>query len=489
MTTPPPEYRLRVYIAWDDGIYTEVEQVRKVSYTIGRSTVNDQVTAGVGSIDVIDDGRYQRQNTAGPLYGKILPGRDVYVELEVNGDAFPVFTGQLSVIGTSIPLGGLNVCQFEMADALDYLRLKEVRVDVMEDAPASPDAIDAILDEAGWPALLRDLDPSRAELAKVWFYRAKANEALLAVAKNTLGGNVFVSQDGLVTFRDHTWRSSQASAMILTAGQAIDTALRREDFADRVRYRRAGLDVATGATPLYQLSPTGRAIVPGETHPDNDWSYQYGVAGKSVTQPEPYVDYTFNSIADGSGTDKTLQAEIVSWDNFGGGGRVIWRNLDASEIYCTAYRVMGQAVRRSNDERTIEVVAASPVVSGKDISADFEFQDDARRIRSFAHWRAATANSGQTRLQVPTIPQDSEQLAQMAALWFGSRVTLTMPGQYIEGDYFVERIKVDWPMSSALPPSFQFSLYPADMVGGNFFRISGPGELYSLIGGSDRIAP
>ncbi len=489
------DYRARVFVDWSGSGYEEAAQLLDWQISRGRSNANDQVSAGTATFKVIDDlGVYTPRNTEGPLYGLLLPDKAMYLRLDIEGyDPVTLFTGQTSSIGTSNPYGALWATPIQCGDAFDRFRLDSIRTDVLE-GMRPDEIIDEILDQAGWTGD-RDLDPSSVTIDRIWWYRNNPLDAILTTAKNSLGGQAFVTREGAVAFRDYTWRATQTSHMTITGGKALETELRREDFIDKVRVKRAGLDVATGYTSLWQLAPPGRVVYSGATHPDNTWHFTFGVGGKDVQEPVPYTDYIFNSEPDGSGIDRTAQVEVESFTSYGGGGTVVWRGLDVQPVYAMAVNVRGQAVRRSSDERTIEVDALSPVVSGQAFSIDFEFQDDASRLRAFANFKAASLNTGQTRITIPVFPKDNQELYLLATLEFGSRVTLDIPDAWLEGDWFVERIAISGPRDKGAPPTFGLTLFPADAVGGKLFRISGApgaGQDYSTIAAagqpSDRIA-
>jgi len=496
----PLEYTFDAFVEWESFGYDDLDydmgeydsdvvripKLQGITINWGRSNATDQVGTGTATLKVLNnEGVYSRRNTGSPLYGLLLPDRDLFVEMAIPPyGTVRLFTGQTATIGNTYPVGQNYVMNLNAGDAFDRLRLKSIRTGLLENMRID-ELVDEILDEAEWPALSRDLDASVVTLGQANWYRANPLEALLTVAKNSLGGHVFVDpQTGYIRFDDYTARSLRTSHMLIQGGQVLDEELRREDFIDSVRFKRAGLDVAVGLTALYTLNPTGRTIYPGSTYPDNTWNFQYGVAGKSVVTPVAYTDYTFNSEADGSGVDRTAQVSVGTFTSYGGGATVIWDNADASVVHCTFFQVRGQASRRSNDERTIEASSASPVVSGQELSRDFEFNDDSLMIQAYAKYLAAISNTGQTRIQFSRIPKDNYELYKLATLGFGSRVTLDIPDAYLTGDWFVEKMQIQLPVNAGLPPNFSMVLFPADAVGGNLFRISGDsggGQDYSLI--------
>ena len=252
-------YRFDAFVDWQ-GSYERIPHIQGVTINWGRSNATDQVSAGTASLKVRNnDGVFDRRNTASPLFGYLLPDRDLYIELRVAGyDPVRLFTGQTATIGNSYPVGENRVMNLNAGDAFDRLRLKSIRTPLLENKRID-ELIDAILDEADWPALDRDLDTSAITLGQAQWYRANPLEALLTAAKNSLGGHVYVNpQTGYVVFDDYTARSLRTSHMLIRGGQVVDEELRREDFIDRVRFKRAGLDVAEGYSALYTLNPAMR---------------------------------------------------------------------------------------------------------------------------------------------------------------------------------------------------------------------------------------
>lgn len=487
-------YTLRAFVDWDNDddygdAYEQLPGLMSAQYARGRSKATDAVAAGTCNLVIHNRERvFNKLNSSSPLYGKLLPGRSMYLDVVIDGfPAVRLFTGQTASIGGSSPVGELYRVPIGCADAFDELRFMNLRTDLLENLRVD-EVLDEILDAAG-STLTRDFDAATVSLPRAWWYRANTLDALLTAARNSLGGNVFMSAGGEVVFRDYFARALAASHMTIFGGQNAEEELRRDDFVDTVRLLRAGLDVATGNTVLYSLNPVGRVIYPGSDHPDNTWHGQYGVAGKNVIEPVTTTDFVFNSSSDGTGTDKTVQATVSDFTSYGGGFSITWNNLDSAPLYCMKLDIRGQAVRKSNDERTIEVAAASPVISGQEFRREFEFIDDATKLKQFGKWLSATLNSGQTRTTFMVKPKDNFQLYQLATLEFGDRVTMAVDEIDLVGDYFVEKLEPSWPESGAIPPNFRLTLFPADMVGGNFFRISpSSGQGYSTINGTDRIA-
>ena len=123
------------------------------------------------------------------------------------------------------------------------------------------------------------------------------------------------------------------------------------------------------------------------------------------------TDFTANSQPDGSGTDKTAQVSVAAFTSYGGGFSATFLNVDTAPVYLTLFQVRGQAVRRSNDERRIEVSALAPLVSGQVLRDEFAFNDEAETIAAFANWRAETLSIDQPRPTVALLASSDAEIA------------------------------------------------------------------------------
>jgi len=488
-------YSLSMYVDWnDDGDYLDAnEDVSADLFSVGtrrgRASLNDDYKAGEINFKLRNlSGTYAPFNSGSALSGLIYPGRPLKFVCTVNGTDYDVFTGTLGDIGQPSRVGDLPAVQFGGYDAFESMgRKKNVRIDLQENKRVD-ELITAVLDTYGWSASARDLDVATQTIDQFWIHRDTAMNALRQATKQELGSLLFMDRSGNVVFRNKHWRGGRTSAFTTTGGQMFNLGLRREDFVDSVSYSRAGLDVDTATTVLFTLSPTGRRMAPGTASALNTLNGAYAVAGKSVVTPVATTDYVFNSAADGTGTDKTAQVTVDTFTSFGGGFQIIFNNLDSSDVYLTSFQVRGQAVRRSNDERRIEVSVPSPVATGESISDTFDFNDDADQIESYARFTGAVANTLQPRPVMVVTPPDNATLEAYLQLELGDVIHVTNSnvdeGLYVDSDFSVEGIS--WSFDVGSLPRVQLQLLNRDYVRGKLFRISGA-SLYSTISGTDRI--
>lgn len=498
---------LGLYADWNnDGDFVDANEnlsAYLLSATVrrGRTSVNDEFSAGSMSVTLDNQtGIFSPFNTSGALYGSLLPGRAIKLEATHSAVLYPVFYGYITDYQQSRTPDGAPTVTFNALDAFDVLRLGEIRSALLESVSVDS-AIGTFLDAAGWSATLRDLNASVETIDRIWQHRRDPLSAIRAAAKCECGGQLFMSRDGKVTFRDRNYRSSQTAYATITGPQALGFGIRREDFYDSIHHQRAGLVLDSAATVLYTLSPQGRVLMPGTTDSRNTIHFELSTGGKNLVSPVAVTDYNANSAADGSGTDKTAQVSVSSFTAYGGGGTIVFNNLDSSPVYLygtPALQVRGTAIRRSTDDRMIEVAVSSPVVAGQVLSDAFDWLDDVPAIEGYAHYRAGVYATAQPRLGIRLIPSTDPEMATVLGGEIGKRVTVTnTTGLYptqINEDFFVESIGISF--TPGVLVDCQWGLWSRDQALGRFFRISGAaggGADYSTIAaasgsGYDRIA-
>lgn len=501
---------LAVKVDWNnDGDFGDSNEdisayVQRLSVRRGRASVNDEFGAGSCTFYLDNQtGLFSPFNSGGALYGSLLPGRAVNIEATHDSITYPVFYGYLSDFRQERSPQGAPLMTFSAFDAFDVLRLGRIRL-ALQESKRVDELLDAVLDEAGWSAALRDLDTANVTVDRFWVQWQSPFDALRQAAKQELGGQLFMGRDGRVTFRERFARSSTSLYTTLTGPQALALEIRRDQLYDEVHHTRAGLDVDTATTVLYTHTPAGRILMPGTTSPLNTIHGDYLVAGKNVFTPVSTTDYLANSAADGSGTDKTAQVAVDDFTSYGGGYSITFGNLDSSPVYLylnsgAAFQVRGQAVRLAADERLIKVQSTSPIVTGQVLTDAFDFNDDADSIEGYARYRAAVFSSLQPRPTVRLTPRNDSEMATVLGGEIGARVQVqNLTGQYptqMDETFFIESIGISFAPGGFVDASW--GLFQKDLAGGSFFRISGPaggGQDYSTIApaaataGYDRIA-
>ena len=138
------------------------------------------------------------------------------------------------------------------------------------------------------------------------------------------------------------------------------------------------------------------------------------------------LDFTANSQPDGSGDRQDCPGLGRSLHQL---RRRLLRHLPQRRyrtgLIRPSSRACGQAVRRSNDERRIEVSALAPLVSGQVLRDEFAFNDEAETIAAFANWRAETLSIDQPRPTVALLASSDAEIAVILGADVEKRVHLT----------------------------------------------------------------
>lgn len=494
-----------VYIDWgNNGTFVGVNEdvttkVLSVSVSRGRQNVNDDFGAGSCAIVLKNTaGLYSPFNASGALYGSILPGRAVKVEVTVSAIAYPVFYGYIGEYEEGVDAHNAPTVTVHALDGFDALRFGDLRL-ALQESQRVDQLITTILDAAAWSATLRDLDTANETCDFFVVHHKNPLESLKVAAKQELGGQLFMARDGKVTFVERFERSRATSIGTITPTSIDGLVVRREDLYDEVQHQYASLKHEATTQNIYQRTGgTGLRLEPGSTSPYNTLAGAFsinaaaavdsgeGVGAKSVLTPVAVTDYVANSAADGGGTDKTAQVTVASFTAYAGGFVVTFSNADSSDVYLTTLKVRGQPIRYSNDERLVTVAASSPVVTEQTLSDRFDFNNNVAGIKSYAQFRAAVFSALQPRPSVRIMPDTDAELAVILNAELGSRCRLTnTSGMYpsqIDEFFYIEGIQI------ALAPGpyieARWQLMHEDQAAGTFFRISGAaggGADYSTI--------
>ncbi len=126
--------------------------------------------APAGTLDLTlrnSDKRFSPVYAAGPLFGKIRPWLPVRVRATVTGGAAIIFyTGFISRISVN-PHLDVQEAYLYCTDGMDLLARNMVTIDKSDRTTMSDgDALDKLLDSAGWPAGKRSLDVDGGDIVE-----------------------------------------------------------------------------------------------------------------------------------------------------------------------------------------------------------------------------------------------------------------------------------------------------------------------------------
>jgi hypothetical protein len=159
---------------------------------------------------------YTPDNPSSPLAGMLGPGRPVLIRANWQGARHNLFWGHLDDYQLA-PARNSRSVQVTALDALSLLRGVRLSTSLYPSVRTGQ-AIGVILDQIGWPAARRDLDPGASVLRWWWGESDDAFDVLSAVVEAE-GPNAFafVSSNGDFVFRDRHHRLMRENSLTVQA--------------------------------------------------------------------------------------------------------------------------------------------------------------------------------------------------------------------------------------------------------------------------------
>ena len=157
--------RWTIGIDWDrDDAYTdETARVLSAKWTLGFQQAYETVgnDATLTLLMRNEDKRFTPENSAGSLYGKLMPLRPVKIESNDGTTTRRHFSGWVQSIHPAVNKYGERVSAIQVAGAMQFLKATETKIELQENQ-RSDQIIDALIQEVIFPPALSDL---RAYLA------------------------------------------------------------------------------------------------------------------------------------------------------------------------------------------------------------------------------------------------------------------------------------------------------------------------------------
>lgn len=191
------------YVISGEDFVDITEHVYAISITRGKNRDLDKYVAGSVSVDLNNEARlFDPKNPSSPYINDLVPRRGIRVSV----DSVPAFTGKVTDWNLSYQPGGQSKANVSGADAFTVLA-NQVLTPGTATSQQTGARISAILNmpSVDWPTADRRIDTGLATLgADVWTDSDNALTYLQEVELSEGGGNLFISKEGYVTFRDRS---------------------------------------------------------------------------------------------------------------------------------------------------------------------------------------------------------------------------------------------------------------------------------------------
>jgi len=296
-------------VDWDgDGVYEADEGGPLYGVTLERGRKNviarngngfEPPQPGSGTLLLLDlDGRYDPWNETSPIYPNFTANKRFRIEVEENGTVWPVMTGNIKKIQRVE--GNVPAVRLDLEGALALLG-EDVWVTMQKNIYAG-DAMEMVLDAAGWPAD-RDLSAGVDEKAVWWVSGVSALQALHELAEAEYG-TLVMRADGTIRFRS---RHDFYDVVATVTGADIQRGYRIPlpwDVVRTVARVRAYLPKDTSGL-LYEYQAS--VPVQGSETAEIFISVQDVYIGEITS-----VEHMANASADGTGADVSDQVTVTA---------------------------------------------------------------------------------------------------------------------------------------------------------------------------------
>lgn len=193
----------------------------------------------------------------------------------------------------------------------------------------------------------------------------------------------------------------------------------------------------------------------------------------AITALVATTDYTANTAADGSGTDKTAQCSVSNVEAYASGWSATFTNSHTARVYLTKAQIRGTALR-DNSPVTVEARSAQPY-GERVLTFDMPFQADGVLAQQLVNYLLAQSETRASQIAAidfaPLVHDDLLDLFATAAI--GTAITVTEPVtgvtartayvQRVEGRYLRGVLEATFGLQVLFP--FEFIGAPEPSVG------------------------
>jgi hypothetical protein len=267
--------------------YEITDRLISVSSNRGKSQALDRIDAGILSIQAHNNDRaFDPLYAASPFAGAIVPRRAV----QVFANGYPVFTGFIDDIDIGYDSNRSSIASFQCSDAFSVLT--NSNLDELVPAVELPGArITRILNlpEVNWDTNLRSIDTGTTQMLDATIAQDTPALEYLQLVSDSEFGNLFLSKDGKITFRERN--SIPFVASVTISDNKVG------DVFTGIPY--TAISVVYGSENLYnRITISNADVIPDEAvAQDLDSQLYYGVRGYNQTGLLPVTLADMQSLA------------------------------------------------------------------------------------------------------------------------------------------------------------------------------------------------
>ena len=365
-----PRAPWRVEVDWDgdDSFANDLSDVTDLLVAIptckrGRDytgSLEGIALAGILECTVLDEEAiFDRENSASPLFGKVLPGRRVRVRVLRNGEYTTIWSGVLDQPSPAYKYGNFRHVTIPALGPLSLLNTidgEELSVPMTTDVRYS-DAVNILLDQAGIPGPFRaTIDPTTGVMERWWLVAGTTLDELRRIEAVSLG-RIHETLDGRIGMESEVNRRTKSRTPTLRLveggdeqeGEVAVTDLRKFDplqsLVNSITVRVATYEVGDEEV-LWEWAGNFPAIQPGASwvvtalYPGNARGGGLGIGVDEWTQPVQLTDYDTE-------TPEQLNDVVVAMVPSATSARLTFFNVGSAPVRLTKSQLRGTPVSES----------------------------------------------------------------------------------------------------------------------------------------------
>lgn len=347
----------KLEIQWDGVTWTD-ESIYYLTGTGNEKTAdeNGQGIASTADIEVDNtDERFTPDNTTSPIYGYIKPHVPVRISITMGGYSLRLFTGYIKNIHPDVKS---KICSFECFDNQAFVSNKRANGIVYADKRT--DQLLTIL--AGLIGMTPDqyLFDIGSQIVNFGYFEDRDVWPIMGEIAVAERGRIFFDRYGLLKFWNKDKLHNRGSMFTLTLNEWItdlDYSVAEHDIKNVVTVKaapraEAGLDVIWTNGDVVYLSPYNATLVWIPARSTQVAWIDFDDPHTEIVSPVKNVDYTANSISNGTGVDLTDSVEIHEFHDYGNAVQITVANLSDYDMYLTKFQIRGNPATVLNWIRT-----------------------------------------------------------------------------------------------------------------------------------------
>ena len=309
--------------------------------------------------------RYDPYNTSSPLYPNVLPGRYIRIRETYLGVTSPVIHGTIKSIKCFENNNSTPTAVIEIEESGRFLQ--SAYASIIPETTANYAAIQDVLNDVSWPSIFGTNLDTDAGFAGIAYFWADNNALTLIreVAEAHLG-DFFIAASGAATFYGRL--HDPATTLTLDSSDFIKdiyVANPLDVIRNVVRVYSQPINIPALSQVIWKLVDTP-LIANGDTL--TIWCpYTYNniaVAATIIVGPGP--SFNFNTLPDGTGTDKSSAGDSdIVFTDYGTKGLIEVTNTSGGDFYIVTMTLSGSPLEQQSGSYTERTDTASIAQYGR----------------------------------------------------------------------------------------------------------------------------